>query len=219
MSTNTYRIHEENESHLKEARLPLLTEDCANEHPPDVKKNIQEYAFGLGLLVGTFMQLSALLVAKFLLIALLSQEGLHSSIVETMGLPLLCGFGASTMAVVVVVLVFMCKRVSSVMYDNMSNGGTQISEDDSLQDLLRKFECSFIKGAICGVCMASGAATCLLVSWIVFPLMLTWLSCFVFFCCCDSGNDDDKDDEENEKTSEEDFHIQSSDGYQNCMVV
>jgi uncharacterized membrane protein (Fun14 family) len=132
--------------------------------------------------------------------------------------PLLYGFVTSTMAVVVLVL--MRKLVSLVYYK--SNGRTKISED-SLQDLLRKFERSFIKGAISGVCMAS-TATGLIVSFAVLPIILTLLSCYVtllscyvVFCCCDRGNDDD--DEEHEQTSEEDLHIRSSDGYRNCMVV
>jgi hypothetical protein len=189
MSTNTYRIHE---SHLKEARLPLLTVDCANEHAVDVE-NIQAYAFIMGLLVGNFMHISTLLVAKFLVIPLLSQEGLHSE-VETIGLPLLYGFGTSTMAVAVavVVLVFMCKRVSSVYY-NLSNGRTQISED-SLQDLLRKFECSFIKGVICGVCMACSTTYLIVEQQLaVVPIIFTLLYCCVLFCCVDSGNDDEED--------------------------
>jgi hypothetical protein len=111
----------------------------------------------------------------------------------------------------VVVLVLMRKLVSLVYYK--SNGRTKISED-SLQDLLRKFERSFIKGAISGVCMASTATGPLIVS---FAGYVTLLSCYVFFCCCDRGNDDD--DEVHEQASEEDLHIRSSDGYRNCMVV
>jgi uncharacterized membrane protein len=204
MSTNN-RTHK---SHLKEARLPLLTEDCANEHP-DVE-SIQDYAFSLGLLIGTFMQLTTLLGAKCLVISLWSQEGLHTKL-EMIGLPLLYGFVMSTMVVVVLV----CIRKLLLLLYYKSNGRTKKSED-SQQDFLRKFERRFITGAICGACMAS-AATGLIGSIIVYPIILTWLSCYVFFCCCDSGNIDD--DEENEQTSEDGLHIRSSGGYQNCMVV
>jgi hypothetical protein len=206
MSTNIYPTHD---SHLKEARLPLLTEDCATNEHPDVE-NIQVYAFILlGLLVGTCMQLSTILGAEFLVISVLSREGLPT-LAERIVWSLLYGFGTSIMAVVV--LVFMRKLVSSVYY--MRNGRTKISED-SLQYLLRKYEYSIFMGALVGVGVASAATG----RGIMFPLIFTWLSCYVFFCCFDSCNDNHDDDEENEQTYEEDFHTQSSGGYQNCMVV
>jgi uncharacterized membrane protein len=212
MTATTYR---DNDNHLlQEARLPLLMideiDDIANEHHDTDIENIQNYAFSLGLLVGTFMQLTTLLGANFLVISIWSQEGLPTKL-EGIGLPVLYGFVMSTMVVVVLV----CIRKLVLLVYIKSNGRTKKSED-AQQDFLRKFERRFITGAICGACMVS-AATSLIGSIIVYPIILTWLSCYVFFCCCDSGNDDD--DEENEQTSEDDLHIRSSGGYQNCMVV
>jgi hypothetical protein len=207
-------------TNLKEARLPLLMTDETDvaSDPRDDQKAFQRYALSLGLMVGTFMQLSTL-GANFLVHSLCSATTLHTTMGK-IGLPLLYSAVTSTMALIVLALI---RNVVSISYYQESR--SKKAEDVALQDLLRKLEGSFVVGALSGVCMAWVTTDLIFAQrqLTVVPIMLT-MKYYIFFYFYHSSNNPDNPDNNDNNNHEaeqaaEGLFIRSSGGYRNAMVV
>jgi hypothetical protein len=203
MLTNTYRI---NDNHLKEARLPLLSDETVvSNDPGDGQNAFQRYALSLGLTFGTFMQLS-ILGTNSLVHSLWGPETLHTTMGK-IGLQILYSVVTSTMSLIVLALIH---NLVSIAYQQSR---TNKSEDAALQDLLRKLEGCFITGALSGVCAMAWITTNLIFvqrQLTVFPIIMTLMSYYAFFYYYHSINNDNhyknpnyNNDDEDEQTTEE----------------
>jgi hypothetical protein len=129
----------------------------------------------LGLMVGFFIQFSTL-GANYLVISIWGEEVLSSSKQDIVIFSLLWSFFTSTMAIVI--LAFLRNLVSS----------TYSRESPELDDMILHMECSFVVGALVGVCVAWAATDVILgmsaqivYSLVTLVIALAWCRIMMYF--------------------------------------
>jgi hypothetical protein len=203
-----------------ESNLPLLNEDSSVKDSEIISKRFHAYSLGLGLTVGTFMQLSTL-GAHFLVLSVLSVDFVKQNSIDTWVLPALYSF--CTLAMALIVLGFLRNLLAMAYGSGRTTDRNQPQlraanddvDDNLLQDMLFQLESRFVMGALIGVCLAWTVTDLLLdierqVTFAAVALLLTVMSCYVFGYYSDASSDDNSDEEE---LSYEEL------GYRNIMVV
>jgi hypothetical protein len=204
-----------------ESNLPLLNarEEDSDKDSEIISKRSHTYSLGLGLTVGTFMQLSTL-GAHFLVLSVLSVEFVEKNSIDTFVLPALY---SHFMAMALIVLGFLRNLLSMAYGSGRTTDRNQpqvrtANDDDNdnlLQVMLFQLESRFIMGALIGECFAWTATDLLLGmerqgTFAAEALLLTLMYCYVFDRYSDASSNDSSNEEE---SSYEEL------GYRNIMVV